>query len=182
MWKRCCWMIWLALVGCNTYSFSSDPYVVGLRWYDRHDYERAKGYWEPLAAKGDCDAEYRLGTLYFLGQAVLQDNEKAISLWRKAANGNQQRAQWALGDLYYGKREVIYHRCDNCQIESDVVHAYMWYRLFDKSAKYAGETEWARKMLANVKNAMSEAQVKEGDVLVAQWKPTPKDCNARRLS
>lgn len=165
----------------NTYYSTTDDYVVGLRWFDRGAYEKAAQSWDPLAAKEDCDAEYRVGLLYFIGKGKPQDNEKAIALWRKAADGNQQRAQWALGDLYYQNDSAIYHRCAKCGLEKDLVQAYVWYRLFEKSAKYSSEKDYAKQILTKIISEMNADQIKQGDDLVAKWLPTPKDCGARSL-
>jgi TPR repeat protein len=107
----------------NTYYSITDEYVVGLRWHDRGNYDMAAKYWDPLVEKGDCDAEYMTGLLYFLGRSKPQNNAMALSLWRKAAEGNQQRSQWALGDLYYQNRGVIFHKCAECGVEKDLVAA-----------------------------------------------------------
>ncbi|OGW39670.1 MAG: hypothetical protein A2X58_14685 [Nitrospirae bacterium GWC2_56_14] len=165
----------------NTYYSATDDYVVGLRWFDRGSYEKAAQFWDPLVAKEDCDAEYRIGLLYFIGKGKPQDNEKAIALWRKAANSNQQRAQWALGDLYYQNNSAIYHRCAKCGLEKDLVQAYVWYRLFEKAAKYSNEKDYAKQILAKITLEMNADQIKQGDDLVAKWLPTPKDCGARSL-
>lgn len=165
----------------NTYYSATDDYIVGLRWFDRGAYETAAKYWDPLVEKGDCDAEYRVGLLYFIGKGKPQDNEKTISLWRKAANGNQQRGQWALGDLYYQNDSVIYHRCAQCGIDKDIVQAYMWYRLFEKSAKYRSEKAYAKQILTKITSEMNPEQIKQGDNFVSKWIPTPKDCGARNL-
>jgi hypothetical protein len=172
-----------ALTSCmpNTYYSTTDDYVIGLRWHDRGKYDIAAKYWDPLVEKGDCDAEYQTGLLYFLGQAKPQDNSKALALWRKAAEGNQQRAQWALGDLYYQNKEVIMHKCADCGIQKDLVTALFWYRLFEKSAKYSGEKKYLAYILPKITSEMTPEQIAQSNALAAQWKPTPKDCGARNL-
>jgi len=49
----------LAFAGCipGTYYDPSDPYVRGLRNFDRGLFYKALGDWEPLARAGDCDAQ-----------------------------------------------------------------------------------------------------------------------------
>jgi len=164
----------------NTYYDPIDPYAYGVRWYDRGRYDLAAQYWDPLVEKGDCDAEYHLGILYFLGQAKPKDNEKALALWRKAANGNQPNAQGAMGDLYYQNDAVILHHCKACGIEKDPVQAYVWYKLLEKSARYKGEKTYAANVLKSVTTEMSQDQLAKAEGLLAQWKPTPQDCNARK--
>ena len=193
-------VIALILSSCmpNTYYSTTDDYVVGLRWFDRgmaaesgqlpgltksplEFFENAAKYWDPLVEKGDCDAEYRVGLLHALGKAKPKDMEKAIQLWKKAANGNQQRAQWAMGDLYYQNIQYTSHHCTTCSVQKDFVQAYTWYRLMQASAKYDNEKKQAASMLEKLKSEMTPEQINEGEARVSSWKPTPKDCGARNL-
>jgi hypothetical protein len=181
----------------NTYYSATDPYVIGLRWYDRgvegeagrlpgltkspsEFYEIAVRYWEPLLAKDDCDAEYMMGTVYFLRRGKPQDNTKALALWRKAADGNQQRGQWALGDLYY-QGVSAFHRCASCGLERDLVMALTWYKLFEKSAKYDGEKKYLSFIIPKITAEMTPEQIKAAEERAQSWKPVPKDCGARNL-
>lgn len=180
--------IWLLplmffFTGCipNTYYSTTDTYAIGLRWNDRGDYKSAAMYWDPLVEKGDCDAEYMVGQLYFLGHEKEQNNDKALLLWRKAANANQQRAQWALGDLYYQNKKATYHTCKSCNIEKNLIHALVWYKLFEKSAKYDGEKKYLDYILPKIRSEMTAKQIEEAEAKVHVWKPTPKDCEARNL-
>ena len=189
----------IVLGGCipNTYYSVTDDYVIGLRWYDRgvqgaqgqlpgltkspsEFYQNAARYWDPLVEKGDCDAEYMVGTLYFLGRGKPQDNAKALALWRKAADGNQQRAQWALGDLYY-QGQSAFHQCANCGIERDPVTALTWYRLFERSSKYDGEKRYLQLIIPKITAEMTPEQIKIARERAEKWRPTPKDCGARKL-
>jgi hypothetical protein len=171
------------LFGCfpNTYYSTTDDYVVGLRWHDRGNYENAIKYWDPLVVKGDCDAEYRVGTLYFLGRGKPQNNEKAIELWRKAANANQQRAQWALGDLYYHQTKITHHGCAECPVKQDLITALFWYKLFEKSAKYEDEKKYLSYILPKIIAEMNPEQIQEASTRASIWAPAPKDCGARNL-
>ena len=179
------WILPLTLImsGCipNTYYSTTDDYAIGLRWNDRGNYETAAKYWDPLVEKEDCDAEYQVGTLYFLGRSKPQNNEKAIQLWRKAANGNQQRAQWAMGDLYYHKQGTTFHGCKKCDIEQNLVTALFWYKLFEKSAKYDGEKKYLAHILPLITAEMTAEQIQEATNNANSWTPTPKDCGARNL-
>lgn len=121
------------------------------------------------------------GVLYFLGHAKPQDNAKALALWRKAAEGNQQRAQWALGDIYYQNNEVVMHQCVNCGIQKNLVTALFWYRLFEKSAKYSGEKKYFAYIFPKITAEMTPEQIGQSDAMAAQWKPSPSDCGARHL-
>ena len=163
----------------NTYYDPSDPYALGVRWYDRGRYDLAAQYWDPLLEKDDCDAEYWIGVLYFLGQEKQQDNNETLRLWSKAANANHPKAQAAMGDLYYQNKSNTFLSCAECEIEKDYIQAYMWYKLLEKSARYDGEKEYAEGILEKLIAEMDEDQIQYGDELVANWLPTPKDCEPR---
>src|SRR3954451_12402561 len=93
--------------GCvpGTYYDVNDRYVIGMRWFDRDRYDEAIHYWKPLAEAGDCDAQYRYGTLFLLGAGVPKAPGTAVEWWLKAANQGQYRAQVALGHAY--SREAL---------------------------------------------------------------------------
>ena len=170
------------VIGCmlpNTYYDPVDPYARGRRYYDRGRYDLAAQYWEPLLEKGDCDAEYWVGMLYFLGQGKKNDTQKALEFWRKAANGNHPKAQAAMGDIYYQNEAIIYHHCKDCNVQKDVIQAYVWYKLLEKSARYKGEKEHAADVLQEIRKEMSREQLSEAEVAFSQWRPTPKDCSPR---
>ena len=50
----------------------------------------------------------------------------------------------------------------------------------EKSARYKGERKYASKVLDGVLSEMTGQQIDEGDRIVEQWSPTPKDCDPRR--
>jgi TPR repeat protein len=171
------------LSGCllpNTYYDPIDPYAHGRRWYDRGRYDLAAHYWDPLVEKGDCDAEYWVGTLYFLGQGRTRDLDKALALWRKAANGNQPKALAAMGDLYYQNESVVVHHCKACALPKDFGQAYVWYKLLERSARYEGEKRHAAAALKSIRAQMASEQLSQAEVTLSEWKPTPKDCEPRK--
>lgn len=156
-----------------------DPYAFGLRWYERGSYDRALGYWKPLAEAGDCDAQAQLGRLYFEGKGVPRDYEQAIAWWRKAANQGQQKAQIALGDLYY-QGEHVEIRCQgNCGMARDLVMAYRWYRLGEQAAYYKAEKEHLNQILPKIRADMSHEEFEKAENLITEWRPSPAACKPR---
>ncbi len=174
-------IFWVSISGCmpNTYYSIDDPYAYGLRWHDRGNYDQAAKYWDPLVENGDCDAEVWVAKLYFLGQGKPQSNDKALELWHKAANGNHPKAQAAMGDLCYQNESVIYIHCVGCTVKKDLVQAYVWYKLSEKSARYDAEKGYIESVLKSITLEMSKEQIEAGNKAVAQWQPTPKDCKPR---
>ena len=55
---------------------------------------------EKRAGKGNSDAQYQLGILYYIGIGVSQDFAKAFHWFKKAAAKGDPDAQYSLGELY----------------------------------------------------------------------------------
>jgi hypothetical protein len=68
--------------------------------YDRHDYATALREWQPIAERGDPNAEYNLGMLYARGEGLPKDPQKAADWYRKAAEQGVAAAQYNLGLMY----------------------------------------------------------------------------------
>ncbi len=135
----------------GTYYDPTDRYIVGLRWFDRGVYATAIDYWKPLAENGDCDAQFRYGTLFHLGYGVPADEQTALEWTRKAADQGQAFAQMILAGayLYDGipastpKTEVIIACSRGCGRDKDLVKAYVWARLSRDNAVYKGQRKLA---------------------------------------
>lgn len=56
--------------------------------------------WQPAAAAGDADAQYKLAILYRTGIGVPQNDTKALVWFEKAANQNHAAAQYQLGKIH----------------------------------------------------------------------------------
>lgn len=64
------------------------------------DYGAALRAWQPLAEKGNVDAQFNLGLLYENGLGVPQDGATAVLWYRRAAEQNDRVAQAYLGEMY----------------------------------------------------------------------------------
>ena len=60
--------------------------------------------WQPAAAAGDADTQYKLAFLYLTGIGVPQNDTKALVWFEKAANQNHAAAQYQLGKFHEYKR------------------------------------------------------------------------------
>nr|WP_314383102.1 tetratricopeptide repeat protein [uncultured Cardiobacterium sp.] len=60
--------------------------------------------WQPAAAAGDADAQYKLAALYLTGVGVPRDRNEALNWLEKAANQNHAAAQYELGKFHEYKR------------------------------------------------------------------------------
>ena len=67
----------VVVVGCaGTYYDTTDRYATGMRWFDRGGDAEAIQSWKPLAEAGDCDGQYRYGTLFALGAGARRSRSR----------------------------------------------------------------------------------------------------------
>ena len=88
----------------------------GLAAYDRGDYATAVRELEPLAIRGNAEAQYVLGCWYHKGHGVIQNYEIAVQLFSLAAEQGFSLAMVSLAAIYGDGRGVT----------QDYVYAHMW--------------------------------------------------------
>jgi len=126
----------------------------GLQSYNFGDYPGARTAWQPLAERGDADAQAGLGYLYFKGLGVRQSYAIAADWYARSAEQGQPGAQFFLGSMYfYGDG-----------VERDFVQAYAWCEL----AQANGEPE-ALECRQAAERRLTAAQVHESLQLVTAW-------------
>ena len=87
--------------------------------YNRSDYAQALRLYRPLAEKGDVDAQYKIGTIYWDGLGITKSYQEALKWFRLAARQGNMDAQYNLGVMYGGGQGVL----------QDYNEALKWYRL-----------------------------------------------------
>ena len=90
-------LIFSILLGVS--SFSAD-FEKGIDAYNKGDFATALKEWKPLAEQGDAKAQYQLSFLYYHGDGVPPDYDKAIFWLNKSS---QQK--------YYPAQELLAHLC-----------------------------------------------------------------------
>ena len=55
---------------------------------------------QPLAVRGDSNAQYQLGAIFYQGKGVQQDYTQAFLWYRRAAQQGHADAQYSLGNMY----------------------------------------------------------------------------------
>ena len=76
---------------------AAGPVAEGLAAYQRGDYTTPLRLWRPLAKQGDAAAQRHLGTMYFEGKGVSQDDSvQAVKWFRLAAEQGDTKAQYNL--------------------------------------------------------------------------------------
>ena len=81
---------------------ANDPIAmrhVGTRRHMEGDYTAAFEYWKKLAALGDAEGHYQLGSLYHCGRGVEKDEKKELHHMEQAAIGGHPDARHNLGCL-----------------------------------------------------------------------------------
>jgi TPR repeat protein len=120
------------------------------------------------AEEGSALAQYVLGVMHQLGEAVPQDHIEAAKWLHRAADQGLALAQFVLGGMYVNGHGV----------PEDVVRAHMW---LDLSAAHAARIAGARKltrdaqeMRAALAGKMTAAEIEEAQKLAREWKPKPE--------
>jgi TPR repeat protein len=80
---------------------------VGLDAAIAGDYATALENWRPLAEGGDAYAQYNLGTMYYNGNGVPQDDAEAVRLYRLSVEQGNANAQYSLGFMYSNGQGVL---------------------------------------------------------------------------
>ena len=73
---------------------------------EKYDYERAFKWFHMAAQQGHTEAQFNLGTLYYDGAGVVQNNKKAFKWFREAAAQGNAGAQHQLGFMYFNGEGV----------------------------------------------------------------------------
>lgn len=84
----------------------ADKMSEGMAAYKAGRYKEAAKLWQPLADKGDANAQYNIGLLYRNGQGVKQDDRQALVWFSKAAQQGMLDAQYNTGLMYFEGRGV----------------------------------------------------------------------------
>ena len=102
------------------------------------------------AEQGDATAQYYLGLMYYEGESLQQDFQKAIYWFTKAAEQGFWHAQRGLGMVYSEGKGVL----------QDYVMAYAWFEV----AASQGDSS-AKNLRDDIIEEMSQNQIEEGQKL-----------------
>ena len=160
------------------------------------DHARAYRELTPLAAAGNVDAQYYLGGLYYKGEGVEQNYEKAASWFQKSADQGNPKAQTDLAQCYllgYGVEKdsnvaVDWYQRAAAQgyapaalnlaalitsgtgTERDLVQAHMWATI--AMSKFSGEDYVsAARIRYSTKLLLPLAKLEEANRMVRDWRP-----------
>jgi len=171
------------LSGCQTYQYSSDPFIVGMRWFDRGNLELAKQYWEPLAQKNDCDGQNGMALVLYRENLSKPDKAKtkeSLSYFQKSAAQGHFKSISALGDLNYCENETK-KMCNTYGFKPNKTEALKDYILAGKLATSDHEKKYNQGMIDKVEKTLSPEQVYSAKSAADKWTPTPAQCTPRKI-
>ena len=112
---------------------------------------------------GSTIAAYHLAQMYFSGNGVTQDTDKAIDLIKKAANAGSGEAQYTLGKLYD----------EGIGMTQDYTQAYVWYSI----AADNWENNYAIENKQYVLSQLNETQLKIANDVINKIKSNMPSIN-----
>lgn len=90
----------LALLLSAPATFGQESMNAAMRAYNAGNFDAAVKLFVPLANKGDPVAQLRLGTLYYAGKGVQENEKMAVALFTKSANQGNTEAMLQLGNAF----------------------------------------------------------------------------------
>ena len=160
------------------------------RAYQDKDYAKAFKEVTPLAEQGDPGAQSLQAKMYWAGQGVVKDTDRAVKLFKLSAAQGNSDAQFFLGSWYLLPRRDVAEGAKWLRLSAeqgnqdaqwllgkaylegdkdlprDPVQAELWLLL---AADH--NLDFYRAALRAAEGQMSPAQVAEGRALAAAWKP-----------
>jgi TPR repeat protein len=136
------------VVICNPVWGFESAQSSGFEAYKRGEYEAAWQQLEPLAARGNAQAQRVVGIMYLLGQGLEKDLPQA-ALWLKgAAMRGDSQAQELLSYMYN----------EGLGVPQDPVLAYVWLKLAATSDTTSEKMGGMQAAIARLMGGMDNAQ------------------------
>lgn len=96
---------WLIIIPCLLSAcVNYSHFYTGMNDFRMQNYRAAFIHLQPEAVKGQPDAQYAVGFMYYYGQGVIEDRKKAWYWIQKAAKAGQPEALAAAKILLQGKK------------------------------------------------------------------------------
>lgn len=118
-----------------------DPWQEAKNAWQQGKFDVAVRIWGKMAAEGDVNAQVMLAHAYAEGSGVEQDNPKAISMYRDAAQRGSGEGQYLLAEAYLRGNGV----------EQDLNKAYQWMELAASSGQVVAQLKLGLLCLLGVK-------------------------------
>lgn len=164
------------LLACAAPAWADDhaQFQQGYTAYQAGNYAQALRLWQPLAQKGNAEAQFALGLMYDKGQGVAQTDRQAAAWYQKAADQGDADAQLNLGLMYANGRGVAKNyrqaaawwqkAADQGDAEAQYNLGLMYYNGQGMARNYRQAAAWYKKVLAQPdtpENAEAKALARE---------------------
>lgn len=178
------------IYSCETVTYN-DNYSIGSRFLNRAMQlspekrepacVNARKALEPLAEQNDCDAQYKIGIMYFAGICKPNDNEKALVYFDKSANQGHVRSAIMLGDLYLQKpNDSSVSFCSECKLKKDLFISLKWYKIAEKNSD-GDVTSYLEKRYQDIGSEFYQKNRTKIEQEVLKFNYTPKKCEQRPI-
>ncbi|MHB8090140.1 MAG: tetratricopeptide repeat protein [Syntrophales bacterium] len=151
-------MVFIAAIIGGIGGCAGAHYQKGIKNYRPEDAAAAVRELRPLAERGNADAQFNLGSLYYQGWGLPQDYQEAVHWFRKAAEQRHPHAQATLGTIYAEGVQGV--------IAKDYPQALMWF-IFAAAQGDAEAMEFRNELAAR----MTPAQITEAQKMAREFKP-----------
>jgi TPR repeat protein len=133
----------------------------------------------PLADQGDCDAQYKVGFMYFTGVCYPMENEKALVYFYKSANQGHVRSAIMLGDLFLQKpNDSSVSYCLDCKLKKDLYTSLKWYKIAEKNS--TGNVQvYLEKRYQDIGTDYYQNNILKVEEEVSKFNYKPKKCEQR---
>ena len=164
------------LLACAAPAWADDhaQFQQGYTAYQAGNYAQALRLWQPLAQKGNAEAQFALGLMYDKGQGVVKNDRQAAAWYQKAANQGHADAQLNLGLMYangwgvaknYQQAAAWYQKAaDQGNADAQYNLGLMYYNGQGVARNYRQAAAWYKKVLAQPdtpENAEAKALARE---------------------
>lgn len=128
---------------------------------------RAIALWQPLAERGNVDAQFNLGTVYLHGDGVAVNESEALKWFRRAAERGDRQAQQQLGVMILHGRGTA----------ADPAEGYRWinrkhHEHHEHAHHLTAERQRAAALIweSEMKASYARSQVDNGAQVIAELK------------
>jgi len=122
--------------------------------YEQGNFQRAYKQFTQLALQNNTEAQYNLAFMYFSGEGIPQDDEKAVFWFKQAAKSAHAGAQDTLAYLYLHGRGL----------DADRIQAYAWYSVAAENGIFL-----AKNISESLKKQMNIDERIQADILSKQY-------------
>jgi len=136
----------------------------GLTAFYNFDYAAALDEWIPLAEAGDSRAQYQLALMYYRGEGLPQDYEKAALWYRRAAERGDVDAQLNLGLMH----------ARGLGVKQNFFEAFKWFELAVANAPNSEFYERAHFNRENAASMLDRKAIEKAERWAQNWRPKPQ--------